>query len=353
MRLMNSRFSRNSNIELLRIISMLMIITLHYLYNGGVLDKLSFGDNNYIPAWILESFCYVSVNCYVLISGYYLSTATEIKIAKVIETVLEVVFYSVGIYLVFCAIGFERFSIKSLITGHMFPITHGSYWFASVYIVLYLLSPLLNRMISSLSQSQHKKLLIITGVIFSVLPSVVFFYVDQVKVASGYSLIWFLFLYFLSAYFRKYSITIKVYQLVILYISGSLLSFAVKVLQQLILKKELLNLYQYSSITVLCASVALFLLFIQMKPRTNPLLQIIGRCTFGVFLIHTHFIIVHKGVLWDMIVRPTKYCDGSTITFILHLVISVLAIFLICCIIDIVRQLIFYLAKQSFIKVRK
>lgn len=344
--------NRNSNIELLRVIIMLMIITLHYLYNGGVLDKLSFGDNNYILTWIIESFCYVSVNCYVLISGYYLSTATEIKIAKVIETVLEVVFYSVGIYLVFCAIGFERFSIKSLITGYMFPVIHGEYWFVTVYIVLYLLAPFLNKMIRNLDQKDHRNLLLIMIGAFSMIPSIVFFSGESLGINSGYSLIWFLLLYFLAAYIRKYEVKVNKTWLILLFLGASLISFIVKIVQQLVLHKELINLYKYSSITVLVASTALFMTFIQMKPKHHRIWQLLGSCTFGVFLIHTQYIFRGR-VLWDMIVRPTEYCDGSTITFILHLVISVLAIFLICCIIDIIRQLIFYLAKQLFIKVRK
>lgn len=50
---------RNTNIELLRVISMIMIITLHYLNQGGILETLTFSDSNYAVVWLIESFCYV------------------------------------------------------------------------------------------------------------------------------------------------------------------------------------------------------------------------------------------------------------------------------------------------------
>ena len=349
--LLINKSKRNSNIELLRVISMLMIVTLHYLYNGGVLDKLIFGQNNYFVSWLIESFCYVSVNCYVLISGYFLSTAKEIKISKIIETVIEVVFYSVGIYIVFCVIGIESFSVSTLVTGYLFPIIHGEYWFATVYIVLFLITPFLNKMLQNLEKNEHKRLLLILCMAFSVIPSVFFFSGESLGVSSGYSLIWFLFLYFLAAYIRKYPVEIKKIWLVVVFLGASLLNFIVKVVQQMILHKELINLYKYSSITVLVASLALFMLFIQMKPRYNRIWQLIGSCTFGVFLIHTQYVFRDK-VLWDMIVKPTEYCNGSALTFILHMAISVSAIFVICCMIDLIRQLVFSSIKQLFKKVK-
>lgn len=154
---------RNSNIELLRIICMLMIISLHYMYQGDVLNTLSYGDKNYSLAWIIESVCYVSVNCYVLISGYYLCDVTEIKKSKILDVIIETVFYSVGIYAVFCLLGVESFNVMSLITGYLFPVIHGEYWFVTVYIVLLLLVPYLNLLIRTLEKEQYKTGIILLG----------------------------------------------------------------------------------------------------------------------------------------------------------------------------------------------
>ena len=63
---------RLSNIELLRIISMLMIIMLHLLSFGGMLNTYNTISAKAIFIWLMESLSFVAVNCYVIISGYFL-----------------------------------------------------------------------------------------------------------------------------------------------------------------------------------------------------------------------------------------------------------------------------------------
>ncbi len=335
---------RNTNIELLRIVSMIMIVTLHYINQGGLLNTLVYGDKNYAVMWLVESFCYISVNCYVLISGYFLCTSC-FKYRKVIDIVAEVVFYSVGIYLVFCVIGVETFAVSTLVTGYLFPIIHGEYWFATVYVVLYILSPFINKWIEALQQKEHRKLIAIMGWVFSVIPSIFFFSGENIGIASGYSLIWFIFLYFVAAYLRKYDFSVKPFYLWLAFVLSSVTTFVVKVGQQMVLGYELWNLYKYSSITVLIASIALFMLFIQMKQRNNKILVILGSTTFGVFLIHTQYIMRDK-ILWKQLIKPLEYCYSDTGIFILHMLISVLVVYVLCSIIDYLRIQLFNLVKK-------
>ncbi len=342
-----ARSTRNTNIELLRVISMIMIVTLHYMNQGGILDTLTFGDSNYAITWLVESFCYVSVNCYILISGYFLCEST-FRLRKVIDIVLEVVFYSVGIYLLFCAIGVESFSVVSLITGYLFPIIHGEYWFATVYVVLYLFSPFLNKWLAALDKKEHQKLILLMCLVFSVIPSVFFFAGENLGVAGGYSLIWFVFIYIVAAYIRKYGLKIKNIYLITTFVLSGFVTFAAKFCQEAILGTELWDLYRYSSITVLLASVSLFMLFIQMKPKNHRIWAFFGSTTFGVFLIHTQYIMRDK-ILWKEIIRPLDYCYSNTGTFLLHMVISVLLIYLSCSMIDYLRILLFNFVNKLFV----
>ena len=62
---------RMANLELLRCAAMMMVIVLHYLGKGNLLADLtarSLGAGQ-TAAWLLESFCIVAVNVYMLISG--------------------------------------------------------------------------------------------------------------------------------------------------------------------------------------------------------------------------------------------------------------------------------------------
>lgn len=64
--------TRQSNVEVLRILSMLMIVCLHIMNHGGLLDTVVPYTVNYYLFYVIEIFSYVAVNVYVLISGYFL-----------------------------------------------------------------------------------------------------------------------------------------------------------------------------------------------------------------------------------------------------------------------------------------
>lgn len=69
---MTDRKERNSTIEILRIISMLFVVGLHYLntgIGGGLLTNILF---NKLWTHMFESVGIVAVNVFVLISGYFL-----------------------------------------------------------------------------------------------------------------------------------------------------------------------------------------------------------------------------------------------------------------------------------------
>ncbi len=86
---------RNANMELLRMISMLMVVMLHGLGKSGLLVNLSIsGGANATIAWLLESLSLGAVNIFILISGYYLIDS-KFKIGRLIELVAELLFYSV------------------------------------------------------------------------------------------------------------------------------------------------------------------------------------------------------------------------------------------------------------------
>lgn len=347
---MDRTTGRNSNLEMLRIISMIMIIALHYLNNGEILNTLTLTDKNYHLCWILESVSYCSVNCFVLISGYFLSNQNSIKYKKIIEILAEVLFYSIVMYLGFCIIGVETFNIKSLIVGYLFPITHGQWWYATVYVVLIVCIPYLNIIANNLNQRSYQKVLLVFGVIFSVIPSVLFFYVDRIGLEDGYSLIWFVYLFFWGGYIKRFKIHLNRGILFFFFSVFSLSTYLVKVLQQLC-GFEYWNLYHYNSFTVLGSALCLFLLFLKSRQCSNRIINTIASTTFGIFLFHTHFIMREK-VLWNL-VSPVVYARASTEKFILHFIISIAVVFSIGVMTDLCRQRIFSWSKRFLLRIKK
>ena len=76
-----------ANIEALRCLAMMMVVVLHYLGKGKLLGDLAQPNmgNVGIAAWLLESFCIVAVNVYMLISGYFLCMS-HFKITRLIQS---------------------------------------------------------------------------------------------------------------------------------------------------------------------------------------------------------------------------------------------------------------------------
>ena len=85
--------NRNYGIDLLRIITMFMIVNLHILYHGGILssEKLYFGSTKFNIVWIIEIVSYVAVNCYALISGF-VGVNSKNKYSNIILLWLRVAF---------------------------------------------------------------------------------------------------------------------------------------------------------------------------------------------------------------------------------------------------------------------
>lgn len=89
---------RNSNIEILRIISMILII-MHHFSTHGMGDELTYSFNRYVIA-ITNLGGKLGATLFVLVSGYYMckSKITGRKLAKLFG---EVFFYSSSIFLIF------------------------------------------------------------------------------------------------------------------------------------------------------------------------------------------------------------------------------------------------------------
>ena len=193
--------NRQSNIELLRVIAMLMVTILHALGHGGVLEQYEFGTLGYILFWTIETLCYVAVNVFVLITGYFMVTS-ESKPSRLIKLYFQVEFYSVLCLLASKVIFRQPIGLKNILNT-IFPITSGSYWFVSAYAILLVLVPFLNRFINSMSKQQHLLSIILLSILFCVIPTFMFWSRDIL--GNGYNFIWFIVLYTTAAYIRLYS----------------------------------------------------------------------------------------------------------------------------------------------------
>ena len=91
---------RDSNLELYRIIVMMVIVAHHYVVNSGLLEVMetNLSSNRTLFYYLFGLWGKVGINCFVLITGYFMCTS-NITIRKFLKLLLEIEFYNVVIYI--------------------------------------------------------------------------------------------------------------------------------------------------------------------------------------------------------------------------------------------------------------
>lgn len=191
---------RQSNFELMRIVSMFMIVFWHLFRNGTFF--YSCGGTCGVLVIFIQCLLCIHVNSFVLLSGYF-QYNKKMKVTKVIQINNSIWFYKFTILLLFLLTGLDSFDLIPFLKG-LSPFSHGEYWFMSVYLILYLISPILNIVIENSDKKKHKRIIILLFLILSILTTIT--KQEMYNNNCGYSLGNFILLYFIGAYLRKYPI---------------------------------------------------------------------------------------------------------------------------------------------------
>lgn len=338
---------RMANMEVLRILAMMMVVMLHYLSKGQVLPAMigTFGVNGYV-AWILETFSIVSVNVYMLISGFFL-TESSFSCSRLLQLVCQVLFYSLLIPVVLIAAGVLQTGDLSLykLLQYVLPVEMEQYWFATAYVMLYLLTPLLRCAVRHMKKAQLKVTIILLLLFMSFNKSVlpVRLTIDNL----GYDALWFVCVYLCAAYMRLYGIKWfdSVSKGVWGYLAGCAgilgIALVIRALYMVTGKFEdfLIATYHYNHILNLFAAICLFYAFYHWKikeGKTAELARKIAPYTFGVYLLHEQ---VEIRYLWPAWLGASA--EGNPLWFVLKCILSVLVVFVAGILADMVRGLIF------------
>lgn len=348
--------SRNSSIELLRILSMFVIVLHHYALKG------TFDWNPYNPKYsgaikvnlFLHYFGKLGVVLFVMIGAYFLCEK-QFNFRRPINLIVTTVFYSFGLYFVFklfdpTGIWGTDSVVRVLLP---FPLPSG-YWFVYSYIVMLFAMPFLNIIIRSLTK--QKLLLLIIGLIllwsFLSIGLQIFNSKPDTFVDSfGYTpTTYFFLIYFVSAYIRKYSgkiLNSKVYTMF-----GAVMCVLIAILlSALAINEKLFNgiadLFDVNSPLVLLTSIFIFSYF-KNSHFNSRIINYIAGSMFGVYLIHEDSFV--RPFIWQNIFSSKVYA-GSGIKYLLAGLLFSLIVFIICILIDIIfRRLIFERIIKKIVK---
>ena len=335
---------RDANIELLRIVAMLMVTTIHCIDNGFILKNINeLSAFNYVLVNFLRICAGVANGLFILITGYY-QINNKFNIKKIGNLWGKTLFYSISIYIILSAINYETNLFYSL-----FPISTNIYWFISAYIILYFFAPILNILINKLTKNQMKFLLITMLVMFGILKVLLL-----TEIFDGI-LINIVMYYILGGYIRKY-IDIKPKQkyfikYLLIVIAVTSLYIILNIISIIISNSIVLNVlthiivyfYEYGSILLVMMTVLLFMKFktIEIKSKTiSKFITILSPSVISVYIIQQN---IHFRTLW-------KY-DGNidyknSIWMLPRMILVIIAVFATCMIIDLIRRGIYYVIKK-------
>ncbi len=327
---------RNLGIELLRLVSMLMIVILHSLEHGKVGSFYGLAEG--LPLHWLKALCYSSVTLFGLITGYACIQSAH-RWSRVIALWLEVLFYSLGIFIVGLFLG-NRFSIPILVTNLM-PVTRRLYWYISAYFLVFCMIPFLNKLLLSLSKRQFRRLILLGFVLLGLMgwlgDSLGFgpFVTDH-----GQSPIWLIYIYCVGAYIRIYAEDFSAWRKSVLFgiflLSGALTVFSKKLIPGTILDHLF---WTFIAPTTTLGAAALFIAFANLKIKKSFLIATFAPCTLGVYLLHDH-----PTVRQYVLIDGLRQCELGPMLESLGCVLAFsVALMIVCLLIDYLRSLLFKL----------
>lgn len=336
---------RYSNIELFRIITMLVIVAHHFVVNSGLFDILGTSGLNAksMFAYVFGAWGKTGINCFVLITGYFMCKS-NITIRKFVKLLAEILFYNIVIGSIFLLFRYPGYSLFLLLKS-LFVVKNVTDGFTSAFLVFYLFIPFLNLLIKNINQKVHITLLVLCIFIYVILGSI-----PKIDVGMNY-LSWFIVLYFVSSFIRMYDFSIfsnKQFWLIssIIMIVLSVLSIVVCLLFTYYFRYVFPYYFLSDSnkIFAFTLSACLFMLFKNMNIKYNKVINFIASSTFGVLLIHANSDTMRQ-FLWKDICNVVGSYNSNF--FFVYSILCVVAIFIICTIIDKIR---IYCFEKTFFK---
>ena len=187
---------RNSNIELLRLCSMMMIVVLHFLGHSRYVGGNIFSAD--VLIWnLMESLCISSTAIFVLISGYF---GINFKIKGILKLYLSCAAWGIVGYAIYCSCANTPPAGLMKLFARLMPFTHGKWWFIITYLELYFLSPILNAAIEMFDKRKH----MIAIIIFCFVTLYMGYCRETGEDTWGTSLSHFLWLYLIARYINRY-----------------------------------------------------------------------------------------------------------------------------------------------------
>lgn len=321
---------RNSNIELLRIISMVMVLGLHVNFMAigepSTAETISVPVSTFFRIFFQQSFN-IAVDLFVMISGWY---SIKFSIRGMCKFLFQCLFIISMLYVIGLFIGLATLSEREIL--ECFLLAPGSAWFCKSYLALFIIAPVLNTFCEKASEKQLRMVLIYFYIYQTVFGSLT---MSDPAIKAGYSTFSFIGLYLLARYFSLYGQRFYKYAWIVFILStvGSVLWFYIPC-RFGVMRISYMGALYTSPLCILSA-LALLTAVIRTRPRYSKLINWIASSCFAVFLFH----ICNTWTL-ELFVNTSKsiYYNYSGIIYIAIITIWMIIVFMSGIFIDQLRK---------------
>lgn len=340
---------RVSKFELIRIIAMYLIV-LHHSMIHGMLSMQSKQILDYpwqsAVGYILGSGGKVGVYLFVLITGYFMINST-ISIKKLFKIWLPIFFWSIVLFVVFGCIVYHEFSIKNLIKA-MFPIVFNQYWFMTVYVVMYLLIPMINEVVEWIIKNNKIKYFLLVGLVL--------IFGNSKQLFGGPSQVGAMLIVFIIIYCTGAIIKKKEGILINCSKSAYCLGFITLIIVNVMLEIGLVFVYKRTDIHIaykllglifgrpfalfnIVEAVLLFLIIAESNFKYHKLVNYVSSVTFGVYIISDNT--YTSSFIWNNVFHMKDLIDSNPFVIIITALMVSVIVFIICGLLEALRSEIF------------
>ncbi len=349
MELKKVKTERNYGIDLLRIVSMLFVVALHTLNQGGILNNTEPFSFKYFFVYFLYIAAFCAVNCYGLITGYVGYSSSKHKYSNIINLYLQTSFYALLSVILYLCFKPENINIESLL-DIVFPFLIESYWYFGAYFAMFFFIPIINKGIQACEKKYLDMFVAFILLFFSVFSTVIAR--NYYDLERGYTFFWLVILYILGAYIKKYEIDKKIssikclalYLLMVVATLGLKLAweyYGLKETGEFEVKGGLFICY--ISLPILLCAIALLMLFakLNVKGVLKKIVKVSSPLAFGVYLCHS------SEFFWGEILNGlfSGIVKLNTVLYIFGVIGAILSVYLVSMVIEFIRSKLFELCR--------
>lgn len=258
---------RNSNIELLRIIAMAFIVIWHISIHAQRGEAVT---HDFIAATTTTG-----VNLFLLITGYF---GLRLRWKSYLNIIAMVIFYNIAsIVLNYFVLNVQPGAKDTLLTLQPFRVT--THWFVDCYIILLLLSPILNIIKEKATNKQYFYLIGILVYLSCFIGLVMSSGINR----NGYCVMQFVTMYYIGDAIKRLNLIncIKSHLLITIYIICTTILYIGGVL-------DIPGRTAYNNPVLMLAAISLFC-FVAKRQFTNKHINSLAKYMFPVYLLQESF----------------------------------------------------------------